>query len=127
MRVFKGRKFHKFCQAEKIADNLLLDAVRRANRGLIDADLGGGLIKQRVARLGQGRSTGFRTVVIYRSGTLAVFVAGFAKSSKDNLQIDELRLLHQTARKVLKWNDREIEAMLTSKTWEEIETDGEDL
>ena len=127
MRVFKGRKFHKFCQAEKIADNLLLDAVRRANRGLIDADLGGGLIKQRVARLGQGRSTGFRTVVIYRSGTLAVFVAGFAKSSKDNLQIDELRLLHQTARKVLKWNVGEIEAMLTSKTWEEIETDGEDL
>jgi len=39
-------------------DDRLCEAVERAESGLIDANLGGGLIKQRVARLGQGRSGG---------------------------------------------------------------------
>ena len=61
-----------------------------ARRGLVDADLGGGVIKQRVARKGGGRSGGFRTIVAFRRGELAFFVYGFAKSDRENLRRDEL-------------------------------------
>jgi hypothetical protein len=54
--------------------------IERAERGIIDADLGGGLIKQRVARPGQGRSGGFRMIVVYRTKERAVFIYGFAKT-----------------------------------------------
>jgi hypothetical protein len=60
MRVFKTLWFRRFARKEKVADSALCDAVARAERGLIDADLGGGLIKQRVWRPGSGRSGGYR-------------------------------------------------------------------
>ncbi|WP_234056077.1 type II toxin-antitoxin system RelE/ParE family toxin, partial [Xanthobacter sp. NFH-6] len=58
MRVFKNSRFHKFARKEKISDAMLCEAVERAERGQIDADLGAGLIKQRVARPGAGKSGG---------------------------------------------------------------------
>ena len=67
-------------------------AIDRADAGTIDADLGQGLIKQRVARPGQGRSGGYRTIIAYRSGQRAVFLFGFAKSTLDN--IDGAMLSH---------------------------------
>ncbi|GIK97818.1 MAG: hypothetical protein BroJett029_20270 [Alphaproteobacteria bacterium] len=63
MRVFVTRQFGRFARSERMADDRLCVAIARAESGLIDADLGGGLIKQRVARPGQGRSGGYRTVV----------------------------------------------------------------
>ena len=56
MRTFKTKWLTRFARREGIADKSLREAIERAERGLIDADLGGGLIKQRVARQGQGRS-----------------------------------------------------------------------
>ena len=67
----------------------------RAERGLIDADLGGGIIKQRVARPNEGRSGGFRTIVGYRSQERAVFLYGFAKNERDNIKADELESLRE--------------------------------
>jgi hypothetical protein len=66
-------------------DDRLCEAVERAESGLIDANLGGGLIKQRVARLGQGRSGGYRAVVAYRRLGRAVFLYGSAKNERDNI------------------------------------------
>ncbi|WP_447415009.1 type II toxin-antitoxin system RelE/ParE family toxin, partial [Clostridium perfringens] len=60
MRIFKTKWVARFVRRERISDADLKEAIERAERGLIDADLGGGLIKQRVARPGQGRSGGFR-------------------------------------------------------------------
>ena len=68
----------------------MCEAVLRALRGLVDADLSGGVIKQRIARKGGGRSGGFRTIVLFRRGKLAFFVYGFAKSGRENLRRDEL-------------------------------------
>jgi hypothetical protein len=59
---------------ERVADRSLREAIERAGRGTIDADLGGGIIKQRVARSGQGRSGGYRMLIPYRAGTRAVFL-----------------------------------------------------
>jgi hypothetical protein len=98
LRVFKTKWFAQFARRQRIADSSLCEAVRRAQRGLVDADLGGGVIKQRVARPGQGRSGGYRVLVAYRREARAVFLYGFAKSERDNVSDDEL----ETARDVAK-------------------------
>ena len=98
MRVFKTKWFARFARRERIADVSLRDAVRRAVDGLIDADLGGGVIKQRVARTGQGRSGGYRVLMAYRPEVRAVFIYGFAKSARENIGADEL----ETARDIAK-------------------------
>ena len=90
MQTFKTKAFARFADREGLEDAALCEAARRAGEGLIDADLGGGVIKQRIARKGGGRSGGFRTIVLFRRGELAFFVYGFAKSDRDNLRRDEL-------------------------------------
>ena len=89
MRTFKTRAFARFAHREGIVDRALCDAVERISKGLVDADLGGG-VKQRIARKGGGRSGGFRVIVVFRRGELAFFVYGFAKSGRENLRRDEL-------------------------------------
>ena len=54
MRVFKIRSLARFARKERISDQSLIKAIERAERGIVDADLGGELIKQRVARAGFG-------------------------------------------------------------------------
>ena len=90
MRVFRNAWFGRFVRKEKIAADVLWDAVERVDRGLIDADLGGGVIKQHIARPGAGKSKGFRAIVIFRKGDKAFFVYGFPKSELGNIADDEL-------------------------------------
>ena len=90
MHVYLTKWMARFVRREQIAHADLLEAIERAERGLIDADLGGGLIKQRVARKGKGRSGGYRTLIAYRRGDRAFFILGFAKSERDNIGPDEL-------------------------------------
>jgi len=71
MRIFKTKPYARFASDEGIVDAELRDAISRADKGLIDADLGGGVIKQRLARRGQGRSGGFRSIVVFRRGDRA--------------------------------------------------------
>lgn len=66
IRIYANRWFAKFTAKEKISDATLAEAVHRAEIGLIDADLGGGLIKQRLARQGSGKSGGYRSIMIFR-------------------------------------------------------------
>ena len=91
MRIFKTKGVGRFARRERITDASLREAIERAERGIIDVDLGGGLIKQRLARAGQGRSGGFRMIVAYREAGRAVFLYGFAKSTLDNIEDDELQ------------------------------------
>ena len=89
MRIFKNAWFERFARKQEIQDAALREAVRRAERGLVDADLGGGVIKQRVARPGQGRSGGYRTLILYRQAHRAFFVYGIAKSHQANISDEE--------------------------------------
>ena len=85
----------RWARRERIADRSLREAIERAERGLVDAGLGGGIIKQRVAREGQGRSGGYRMLVAYRVGQRAVFLFGFAKRERENIDADELLTLRE--------------------------------
>lgn len=112
MRVFKTKWFTRFARKEGITDKKLLEAVHEAELGNIDADLGGGLIKQRVARDGGGKSGGYRTFIAYRTGDKSFFLFGFAKSDKDNLDEDELNVYKNLAKAFLLHGDTGIELML---------------
>ena len=91
-----------------------------AERGLIAADLGGGVIKQRIARPGQGKSGGFRTLIVFRLGIRAFFVHGFAKNEKDNIGKDELVALKKLASELLAHDDKVIARVVASGTLTEV-------
>ena len=93
MAIYKLKTFARFARSEDISDESLSEAIERAARGLVDADLGGGLIKQRVARKGQGRRGGYRVMVAIRSGDFAVFLLGFAKNAQGNVDDRQLNVL----------------------------------
>jgi hypothetical protein len=112
--------FARFQRRERITDNMLTKAVRSAEDGLIEAELGGGLIKQRVARIGQGKSGGFRTVLLYRQGSLAVFLLGFAKNERSNIDDDELRELKRLAQALLRLSSTQIEAAIAANELTEV-------
>ena len=127
MRGFKNSRFHKFARKEKISDAMLCEAVERAERGQIDADLGAGLIKQRVARPGAGKSGGFRTLVFFRAETRAVFAFGFAKSDMANLDDAEEAYLKKAAKLVLGFADAQMDAEVAAGRMLEVNCDDQDI
>jgi hypothetical protein len=100
-RTFKTKWFQRFARKEKIHDSALLAAVERAEKGQVDADLGGGVIKQRIARQGQGKPGGYRTIIFFLRGRRAVFVYGFLKSQRENIGPDEEKQFKEAAHHVL--------------------------
>ena len=120
MRIFQNKAFIRFAKKAGIGDPVLCDAIRDAERGLIAADLGGGVIKQRIARPGQGKSGGFRTLIVFRAGARAFFVHGFAKNEKDNIGQDELVALKKLAAALLAYDDRAIARVIASGTLTEV-------
>ena len=120
MRVFKTKPFARFANREGIAEKELREAVRRAERGLIDADLGGGVIKQRLAREGQGKSGGFRSIIFFRRGLKAFFVYGFAKRDQDNIRRDELNAFRKLSGEMLMLDDKALSAAIKNRTITEI-------
>ena len=99
--------------------------MRRAESGLVDADLGGGVIKQRVARPGKGKSGGYRTLILFRHGDRAIFAFGFAKNAQVNISKADLVLLRDAAAEALEWSGEELDRLVASGTLVEIE-DGND-
>ena len=123
MRVFKTKEFVRFARKEKVGDGDLCAAIERAERGLIDAALGGGLIKQRIARKGQGRSGGFRTIIAFRRGDRSFFLYGFAKNEMDNIDDDDLKALTIYAGALMALDAKLLEAALKAKKIQEVMCD----
>ena len=125
MEVFKTRWLARFARRERIADSSLIAAIERAERGLIDADLGDGLIKQRVARAGQGRSGGYRVLIAWRAGRRSVCLFGFAKNERDNIDPRQLLSLRQIAKGWLTANAATIALALEDGALQEV-SDGKE-
>jgi hypothetical protein len=79
MRVFRNTPFRRFMQEFGIRDAQLCAVVDELSSGLVHATLAGGVYKQRLARKGQGKSGGFRSIVLFRLDERAFFVFGFRK------------------------------------------------
>ena len=89
----------------------------------VDSDLGEGVVKQRIARPGQGRSGGFRAIVLFRRGERSFFVYGFTKSGRDNLRLDELKAFRVLADAMLGMDEADLRAALSNGTIAEVVCD----
>jgi hypothetical protein len=123
VRVFKTKDFARFARKERIDDAALCDAIIRAERGLIDASLGGGLIKQRVPRRGEGRSGGYRTLIVYQRGNISMFIHGFAKNDMDNIGDRALENLKAFASVIFTLDARAIEQAVEKQLYIEVDCD----
>ena len=121
MRIFRNQWITKFAKKHKISDSELIEAVERADKGVIDADLGGGVIKQRIARQGQGRSGGYRSLIFFRRGERAFFMTAFAKNDRENIKNKELAELKKAAAIILAMTETDIEQAKANGTFTEIQ------
>ena len=99
------------------------EAVTRAEKGQIDADLGGGVIKQRIARPGQGRSKGYRTIILFRHRARAFFLYGFAKNQRANIDDDEEEQFKEAAKHVLTLTDKQLAELLKRGDFMEVKSE----
>ena len=123
MKVFKNAWFGRFARKENISAQMLWDAVDRAEKGLVDADLGGGVIKQRIARPGESKSKGYRSILVYRKGDKSFFVYGFPKSDLGNIRDDELEQFKKAAKTILSLPDEQIRQLIENGQFEEVKKD----
>jgi len=127
VRIFKSRWFQRFARKEGIADAALREAVARAEKGQVDADLGGEVIKQRIARPGQGRSKGYRTIVLFRRGVKAFFVYGFSKSQRSNIDAEEEQQFKEAAQHVLALTEKQLTELLKRGDFLEVKADEQEV
>lgn len=112
MRIFKTKWFARFARKSRISDSDLCEVIDRAERGLIDADVGGDVIKMRIARPNQGKSGGFRSIIYFRAKEKAFFVFGFAKSDLDNISQDDEDDYRRAAQVTLNFDDEMLEHLI---------------
>jgi hypothetical protein len=106
--VYKNKSFARFARKARITDDELWKAARLANEGLIDADLGGGVIKQRIARDGEGKSGGSRSIIVFKRDKRAVYVYGFEKKDIANINQSDLAAFRELATVVLAYTEAEM-------------------
>ena len=105
MKKLKTKWFSKWARKQKISDAKLLIAIENIQNNLSSVNLGGGLFKVRVASESAGKSSAYRTIVVYRKEDRAVLVYGFMKKEQENLSSDELKSFKTLAKDILSLND----------------------
>ncbi len=101
MLKLKTKWFNKWAKKNAVSDNSLLKTINNLSNNLGTVELGGGLYKIRTPKIGQGKSGGFRTIVVFKEDEIVVFVYGFAKTDKDNLDKEELKYFKILAKDLL--------------------------
>jgi len=119
-RVFKTRHFSRWMRKTELTDSSLCLAVVEMIQGLIDADLGGGVIKKRVGLAGRGKRGGARTLVATNRGNRWFFLFGFEKNDRANISAEEKEALQSIARDLLARTTRELDAQVDDGTLQEI-------
>jgi hypothetical protein len=111
MRVFKSKWFAKYAEKEHISDAKLCEAIRSAERGTVDADYGGGVIKQRIAR----------SIILFRRGERSFFVFGFAKNEMENIDKTDEKDFKKLAAILLSVTDEELVVLVENGEYAEVE------
>jgi hypothetical protein len=123
MPIFKNHAFTRFARKAALGDAALRASISAAEHGLIDANLGGGVIKQRIARPGAGKSGGFRAIIVFRARDSAIFVYGFGKNERDNIGNDELTEFKRLAALLLSYDDRQLGMAIANGALIEVSDD----
>ena len=118
--TFKNRHFARWMRKTRLSDSALCAAVAEMAQGLIDADLGGGLVKKRVPLPGRGKSGSTRTLVATNKGSRWFFIFGFGKNERENITPKELASLQTLAADYLSRSDAELELLVAHGLMQEI-------
>jgi len=119
-RVFKTRHFTRWMRKTELTDQALCAAVAEMSRGLIDADLGHGVVKKRVGLAGHGKRGGARTLIATNKGARWFFVFGFEKSERTNITADELAALQDVAAELLGRTESALDTAVQDGALQEI-------
>jgi hypothetical protein len=120
MRIFKTKWFTKWALKEDLKDNILLEAIKEMEQGLIDANLGSNVFKKRIAKEGHGKSGSTRTIIAFKINNKAFFMFGFAKNQKDNINQKELKALKDYASILLNLTNEEIKKAIEDNEFTEV-------
>lgn len=119
-RIFKTRYFNRWLRKTELTDESLCKAVAEMERGLVDADLGGGVVKKRVALAGRGKRGGARTLVVTNRGDRWFFVYGFEKSVRANILAEDLEGLREIAKQLLDRTSAQLDQAVGNGSLQEI-------
>ncbi len=108
MIKLKTKWFNKWAKKNSLSDKILLKTIDDVTKDSGVVNLGSGLLKIRTSKVGQGKSGGFRTILVYREERIAIFIYGFSKTDKDNLDNDELRYFKKLAKDLLNIDNNKI-------------------
>jgi len=125
VRVFKNKWFDRFCGKQLVDDDMLCALVKDIESNQIDVSYGGSVIKQRLARKNQGKSGGYRCVILYRMQERVFFVYGFAKSDRDNISDEEVNDFKDLAAELLNLSDSALMKLIETRTLIEVQYDKE--
>ena len=126
MGQYKVKSFDRFARKNEISDTDLAMAGADIHKGKVDAYLGGGVYKQRVARKGGGKSGGFRTLITHKTSEHIFFVYGFGKNDRDNIDVKELKALKLMASEFGKLSQAQVDEAVASGEFMEVYDEGEE-
>jgi len=124
--IFETRLFHRWRSRAGLTETDLCKAVLEMSQGLVDADLGGGIVKKRIGAAGRGKRGGFRTLAATRQDLRWFFVFGFAKNDRSNITAKELEALQALACDLLSLTPRQVRQAVDDGTLQEIPNDPQD-
>ncbi len=119
-RAFKTRHFQRWMRKTELTEAALSKAVEEMAAGLIDADLGSGVVKKRVGLAGRGKRGGARTLVATKKSDRWFFLYGFQKNDRSNLSDEELETLQAIAADLLALTHEQLDEAVRRGTLQEI-------
>ena len=121
MKRLSTKWFKKWSKKVKLANDDLLGAISDLEDGLSTTDLGSHLFKVRVKREHSGKSSGFRTIIVYQENEKAIFLYGFGKNEKENIDKSELQYFKKLGDDLLALNSEQLEESIRQKILFDLE------
>ena len=120
MQVYKTNQFTRFADKEKINDDSLYKAIRQAEKGNIDKKIRDDIIVQRVAREGQGKRRGYRTVILFKQGDKAFFLKGYERKKQDGINEKDVQYYKNLADDISQLNKIELQTAIKKGTIKKV-------
>ncbi|MEE9336639.1 MAG: type II toxin-antitoxin system RelE/ParE family toxin [Methylococcaceae bacterium] len=121
MKRLSTKWFKKWSKKVGLTNQYLLEAIKNLEDGLSTTDIGSHLFKVRVKREHSGKSSGFRTIIIYQKNDKAIFLYGFGKNEKSNIDKAELQYFKKLGNDLLALNLAQLEQFLEQKVLFDLE------
>ncbi len=121
MKRISTRWFKKWSKTVNLTNRDLLEAIENLEDGLSTANLGSHLFKVRVKREHSGKSSGFRTIIVYKENDRAIFLYGFGKNEKQNIGKAELLYFKKLGNDLLALNSEQLEQSMKQKILFDLE------